>query len=70
MAALHGARLWQIPVSGTTTSDPIAHFEDRYGRLRTPVVARDGGSLLLTSSNTDGRGNERDGDDRLLQVTR
>ena len=29
MAALRGARLWQIPVSGTTTSDPIAHFEDR-----------------------------------------
>ena len=70
MAALRGARLWQIPVSGTTTSDPIAHFEDRYGRLRTPVVAHDGGSLLLSSSNTDGRGDERDGDDRLLQVTR
>jgi hypothetical protein len=38
--------------------------------LRTVVVAHDGQSLLLTSSNTDGRGDERDGDDRLLRLAR
>jgi glucose/arabinose dehydrogenase len=70
MAGLRGERLWQIPVEGTRTGDPIAHFEGEYGRLRTVVVSRDGQSLLLTGSNTDGRGDEENSDDRLLQVRR
>ena len=65
MAGLRGERLWQIPVDGTDTGDPVAHFEGEYGRLRTVVVSSDGQSLLLTGSNTDGRGDVRDGDDRL-----
>lgn len=70
MAALQGECLWQIPVDGTETGEPVAHLEDEYGRLRTVVVSNDGQSLLLTSSNTDGRGDPREGDDRLLQVRR
>ena len=70
MAGLRGERLWEIPLDGTDAGKPIAHFEGDYGRLRSLVVARDGQSLLLTGSNTDGRGDEEDGDDRLLQVTR
>jgi glucose/arabinose dehydrogenase len=70
MAGLRGERLWQIPVEGTDTGEPVAHFEGDYGRLRTVVVSRDSRNLLLTSSNTDGRGEVRDGDDRLLVVTR
>ncbi|HEV2928954.1 MAG TPA: PQQ-dependent sugar dehydrogenase, partial [Propionibacteriaceae bacterium] len=70
MAGLRGERLWQISVEGTETGDPVAHFEGEYGRLRTVVVSSDGQSLLLTSSNTDGRGDVTDGDDRLLQVRR
>jgi glucose/arabinose dehydrogenase len=68
MAGLRGERLWQIPVEGTDTGDPQAHFEDEYGRLRTVVVSSDGQSLLLTGSNTDGRGDPREGDDRLWQI--
>ena len=70
MAGLRGERLWEIPVDGTDTGDPVAHFEGRYGRLRSVVVSSDGQSLLLTGSNTDGRGDVQDGDDRLLQVRR
>ena len=70
MAGLRGERLWQIPVEGTDTGEPMAHFEGDYGRLRTVVVSRDSRSLLLTSSNTDGRGEVRDSDDRLLQIRR
>jgi glucose/arabinose dehydrogenase len=69
MAGLRGERLWQIPVEGTATGDPVAHFKGEYGRLRTVVVSSDGQSLLLTSSNTDGRGDERNGDDRLWQIS-
>ena len=70
MAGLRGQRLWEIPVEGTKTGDPIAHFRGDYGRLRTVQVAADGGSLLLTNSNTDGRGDPTGDDDRLFQITR
>jgi glucose/arabinose dehydrogenase len=70
MAGLRGERLWQIPLDGTKTDDPIAHFRGDYGRLRTVVVAHDGNSLLLSNSNTDGRGDPSGDDDRLFRVTR
>jgi glucose/arabinose dehydrogenase len=70
MAGLRGERLWQIPLDGTKAGDAIAHFRGDYGRLRTVVVARDGNSLLLSNSNTDGRGDPARDDDRLFRVTR
>jgi len=69
MASLRGERLWAIPVAGgKRVGEPQAFFIGKYGRLRTVEVAPDG-SLWLTTSNTDGRGNSRDGDDRILRVT-
>jgi glucose/arabinose dehydrogenase len=70
MAGLRGERLWEIPVDGTSTRDPIAHFRGDYGRLRTVEVAHDGMSLLLINSNTDGRGDPTRADDRLFRLTR
>jgi glucose/arabinose dehydrogenase len=70
MAGLRGQRLWQIPLDGTKAGDPIAHFRGDYGRLRTVAVATDGNSLLLMSSNTDGRGDPASDDDRLFRITR
>ena len=70
MAGLRGQRLWQIPLDGTKAGDPVAHFSGDYGRLRTVAVASDGNSLLLTSSNTDGRGDPTSDDDRLFRITR
>ncbi|WP_307795097.1 PQQ-dependent sugar dehydrogenase [Actinacidiphila acididurans] len=69
MAALKGERLWRIPLNGThTAAPPQAFFTHTYGRLRT-VVALDDHTLLLTTSNTDGRGTPKPGDDRLLRVS-
>jgi glucose/arabinose dehydrogenase len=70
MAGLRGQRLWQIPLDGTKAGDPIAHFRGEYGRLRSVAVAIDGNNLLLTDSNTDGRGDPAKGDDRLFRITR
>ncbi|WP_100444121.1 PQQ-dependent sugar dehydrogenase [Glycomyces xiaoerkulensis] len=67
MAALRGQRLWTMPVNGDgTLGEPEAIFEGEYGRLRTVEVAPDG-ALWLATSNTDGRGEVRDGDDRIIR---
>jgi glucose/arabinose dehydrogenase len=68
MAGLRGKRLWRIPLNGTKASaEPQAFLEDEYGRLRT-VVPAGGDRLWLVTSNTDGRGSPKDGDDRILEV--
>lgn len=68
MAGLKGQRLWRIPLKGTEASaDPQAFLTGTYGRLRT-VVPAGGDKLWLTTSNTDGRGSPKDGDDRILEV--
>jgi glucose/arabinose dehydrogenase len=67
MAALQGARLWQVPVAGEV-GRPKALLVNRYGRLRTVAVAPDG-SLWVTTSNRDGRGSPASDDDKILRLT-
>jgi glucose/arabinose dehydrogenase len=69
VAALGGQRLWQIPLGANGRSGtPVPHFVGTHGRLRDVVVAPDGALWLLTS-NTDGVGEARDGDDRVLVLS-
>jgi glucose/arabinose dehydrogenase len=69
VGALRGQRLWRVPVDqGGNTGRPESLLRGTYGRLRTVIVASDG-SLWVTTSNRDGRGREREGDDRLLRFS-
>jgi len=70
MAALRGQQLWEIPLDGATTGRPKSYFRSEYGRLRSVTVSPGGESLLVTTSNTDGRLDPKRGDDRILEVTR
>jgi glucose/arabinose dehydrogenase len=65
-AALRGERLWAVPLDG---GQPRALLDGAYGRLRTVAVAPDGALWVLTS-NTDGRGDPADADDRVLRFAR
>ncbi|HSE09011.1 MAG TPA: PQQ-dependent sugar dehydrogenase [Nocardioidaceae bacterium] len=68
MASLRGQRLWRVPVHDDgTIGEPRGFFVGDYGRLRTVVVAPDG-SLWLSTSNRDGRGDPAPQDDRILRV--
>ncbi|MGC9498771.1 PQQ-dependent sugar dehydrogenase [Streptomyces sp. WG7] len=68
MAGLRGERLWRVPLKGTeAAADPQAFLEGEYGRLRT-VAPTGEGKLWLVTSNTDGRGDAKDGDDRILEL--
>jgi glucose/arabinose dehydrogenase len=68
LAALRGARLWRIDVTGGRAADPTDFFVGEYGRLRTVAVAPDG-NLWVTTSNRDGRGDPAADDDRILVVS-
>jgi glucose/arabinose dehydrogenase len=68
MAALRGNRLWQVPVlADGRAGNPRDWFVGEYGRLRTVVPAPDG-TLWLTTSNRDGRGDPGERDDQVLVV--
>ena len=57
-----------VPLDGEKVGKPVAHCTEEYGRLRAVAKAPDG-SLWVGTSNTDGNGRPRAGDDRLLRVT-
>ena len=67
MGALKGERLWRITLDGRRAVDPQGFFVGEYGRMRTVATAPDG-SLWVTTSNRDGRGDPADGDDRILRI--
>ncbi len=68
VASLRGEVLWQVPLTGATAGQATAVKIGDLGRLRTVSVAPDG-SLWLITGNTDGRGDVRSGDDRILRLT-
>jgi glucose/arabinose dehydrogenase len=69
VGALRGQRLWQVPLNGASAGTPSSVFDGRYGRIRTVVRAPGGRSLWFSTSNRDGYGTPRSGDDRILRVS-
>ncbi|GHF21026.1 PQQ-dependent sugar dehydrogenase [Pseudolysinimonas yzui] len=67
LAALKGERVWAIYVADDGTAGATPWFVGEFGRIR-DVAAGPDGSLWFLTNNTDGRGDPRDGDDRLMQV--
>lgn len=68
VAALQGECLFAVPLDGKGAGEPKAYFAGDHGRIRSIVTAPDG-ALWVATSNTDGRGEVRDDDDRIFRVT-
>jgi glucose/arabinose dehydrogenase len=67
VAALQGQCLYRIPIEGTRLGSPTRLLAGRFGRLRTVARAPDG-SLWVMTSNRDGRGQPRPGDDKIIRL--
>ena len=65
IANLRGERIRTVDVSDDYRSE--TQFTGQFGRLRHVEVAPDG-SLWVLTNNTDGRGETRDGDDKILRI--
>ncbi|MFD6952090.1 glucose sorbosone dehydrogenase [Nocardiopsis sp. TSRI0078] len=68
VAALRGERLWEVPLTEDGLGEPVAHYQEEYGRLRTVATAPGDDGLWLTTSNRDALGNPVAEDDRVLRV--
>jgi glucose/arabinose dehydrogenase len=67
VAALAGEQIRRVRLEDgeATVDEPL--YEGRFGRLRTVVEGPDGALYALTS-NRDGRGTPREGDDRIIRI--
>jgi glucose/arabinose dehydrogenase len=68
LGALQGECLFAVRLDGEQVGKPKAYFAGDHGRIRGVTTAPDG-ALWVTTSNTDGRGDVRDDDDRIFRVT-
>lgn len=66
-AGLRGETLYEAKLSGKSVSQLLKHLAGQYGRLRAVTVGDDGNLYVLTS-NRDGRGRVREGDDKLIRI--
>jgi len=67
-AGLRGETLYEVAIGDDgSVRQFLPHFKGVYGRLRAVVVGPDQ-ALYLTTSNRDGRGTVRAGDDKIVRI--
>ncbi len=64
---LRGSALYQAPLIGTEINNIITHFKNDLGRVRAVTLGPDN-FLYLSTSNTDGRGNPKATDDKIIRI--
>ncbi len=67
LGALRGQCLFSVRLRGPYARTKRRHFAGQFGRIRQVMRAPDG-SLWITTSNRDGRGTPRSGDDKVIRI--
>jgi len=65
-SGLRGETLYEARIEGKEVIGLKAHFRKEFGRLRAVVVGP--GGLYVSTSNRDGRGKVKDGDDKIIRI--
>ncbi len=66
-AGLRGQTLYEAIIQNGQVLEVKEHFKGEFGRIREVIVGPDG-MLYITTSNKDGRGNPKSGDDKIIRV--
>lgn len=66
-SGLRGQTLYEAVISNGNVTELKEHFIKEFGRIREVVTGSDG-MLYITTSNTDGRGDADDTDDKILKI--
>ena len=67
IGALRGEQINRVNFRRGQVKGTSSVFKGRFGRIRT-VVEAPGGTLYALTSNRDGRGSPRRGDDRVIRI--
>jgi len=66
-SGLRGETLYEAKIENGNVVELKAHFRKEFGRLRAVVIGPND-NLYISTSNTDGRGKERSGDDKIIKI--
>jgi glucose/arabinose dehydrogenase len=66
-SGLRGEALYEARINNGNKLDLIAHFKQEFGRIRAVVLGTDG-FIYLSTSNKDGRGQIKEGDDKIIRI--
>jgi glucose/arabinose dehydrogenase len=64
---LRGESLYEVSIANGRVIDIRAHLRGQFGRLRAVTIGPDG-FFYISTSNTDGRGMTREGDDKVIRI--
>ena len=66
-SGLRGEALYEAKITKENKLNLITHFKQRFGRIRAVVLGTDG-FIYLSTSNRDGRGQVKEGDDKIIKI--
>jgi len=64
---LRGQSLYEAKILDEDKISLKAHFRQEFGRIRAVILGSDG-YIYITTSNTDGRGNPKPNDDKIIRI--
>ncbi len=66
-SGLRGQALYEAKIGNDNKLKLFTHFKTEFGRIRAVTIGPDG-FIYISTSNRDGRGDPKDGDDKIIKI--